>query len=54
MPEYEITVHTRVKETYYVEAESEQEALKHWSDKEPVQSECIDIEDVSVTEATDD
>lgn len=54
MTEFEVTVHTKVKETYYVEAESAEDARMMWHNGEPNVSECIEVEDVSIKEATDD
>lgn len=45
MSEYEVVVYTRVRETYAVEADSEDEALERWCDGELVGQECESIED---------
>ena len=39
---YEVIYEGTVRETYLVEAESEDEALENWSNDEPTSSEVID------------
>lgn len=46
MSEFEVTVHTRVKEIYVVEAANADEARETWHKTEPVFSECIEVEGV--------
>lgn len=40
--EFEVVYIGTVREVYYVEAESEEEARRIWSDDEPLSSEVID------------
>lgn len=40
--EYEVIYIGTVREVYYVEAESEEEARRIWSDNEPLSSEVIE------------
>ena len=39
--EFEVVYISTVREVYYVEAESEEEARQAWSDDEPLSSEAI-------------
>lgn len=39
---YEVIYKGTVRESYLVDADSEDEALENWSDHEPVNSEVID------------
>lgn len=54
MPEYEVTWEGRVRETYYVMAESEDEARENWSDGHVAHSVSFDGEIVDVAEVSDD
>lgn len=54
MPEYEVTWEGRVREVYYVTADSPEEARERWSDEEPTISEAWDGEVVSVRESDND
>lgn len=47
MNEFEVTVYTKVKETYVIKAETEDEARKSWSSGEMVFQECIEVEEVA-------
>lgn len=51
MTQFKVTVYTRVKEVYYVEAGNAEEAREKWHDGELDMSECIEIDDVIVREA---
>lgn len=44
--EFEITVYTRVREVYVVQAASREEALKNWEDGELFISECVEVLEV--------
>ncbi len=50
MPFYEVIYEGTVREIYSVEADSEEEARKKWSDNEPVQSEVIEGDVVDIRE----
>lgn len=55
MSEYEVVVHTRVREVYSVDAESAEEALKLWRPEGTlVVSECESVEDVEAPVKVDD
>lgn len=54
MPEFEVTYEGRVREVYFVEADTAEEAREKYSDQEPYSSEVLDGGVVSVGEATDD
>lgn len=54
MSGFEVTVYTRVKETYCVDAESAEQAREIWHRRDPESSECIEVEDVTVEEAEHD
>ena len=54
MSEFQVTVYTRVKELYYVEADSAEDAKENWHNGEPDVSECIDVDDVIVEEVDHD
>lgn len=51
MKNFELTYEGRVREVYHVQAEAEAEAREKWMDTEPVSSEVIDGEIVTVEEA---
>lgn len=53
MPEFEVIYEGTVREVYYVEAETEDEAWETWADAEPDISEVIDGGPVSVKEVDD-
>lgn len=46
MTEYEVVVHTRVREIYSIEAESAEDAMERWSEGTMVMSECEYVDDV--------
>lgn len=48
--EYTVHVYTEVKETYYVEADSPEDARNRWSDTPMQFSECLEVADVKVRE----
>ena len=50
MPEFEVVYEGTVREVYYVEAETEEEAMENWSSVEPDSSEVIEGAPVSVQE----
>mgnify|MGYP005800126781 CR=1 FL=1 len=50
MKEFEVVYEGTVRETYYVFAETEEEANELWSEEEPSYSEVIDGDVVSVEE----
>lgn len=50
MPQFEVVYEGTVREIYYVDAETEDEARENWSDEEPSYSEVIDGEVVSTVE----
>lgn len=54
MTGYEVVINVMVKEVYYVDAESEQEARETWHNTEPQSSEAIYVDDISVSEVEDD
>lgn len=54
MKEYEVTVTTKVRETYFVEADSKQEARDIWSDFPMAASECLWIDDIEIEETKDE
>lgn len=53
MPEYEVRVATRGYETYYVEAESIEEAAANWWDGDLGQSEVVET-DVEYVQQVED
>lgn len=54
MPEFEVTWEGRVREVYYVMAESEDEARENWPDGHLASSESFDGEVIEVAEVSDD
>ena len=54
MPEFEVTWEGRVREVYYVEAESEAEARENWHDGDLDHSVSFDGEVIEVAEADDE
>lgn len=54
MPEFEVTYEGRVREIYFVEADTAEEARVKYSDLEPYSSEVLDGGVVSVEEAIED
>lgn len=54
MPQFEVIVHTTVKEIYVVEAETEQEAMENWwCNGELAQSEAIETDPQEAIDVTD-
>ena len=54
LKQYEVTYEGRVREVYYVTASSKDEARLIWSDDEPVISEVIDGDVMSIKDVTDE
>jgi hypothetical protein len=54
MPDFEVVYEGRIREIYYVTADSVSEARENWSNYDPVISEVTDGEAVLVEEVTDD
>ena len=54
MKEYKVTIVTKVKEVYYVRAESAELALDTWSEFDLNHSECEEILDETVEISQDD
>lgn len=54
MPDFTVIYEGRVREQYHVEAETEEEARRTWSDLEPAMSEVIDGSVVEVIKEDDD
>ena len=52
--QYEVTVYTRVKEIYVVEADSADEAERDWASGRLDSSECVEIMDVDGAVEIDD
>ena len=46
MSEYEISVYTKVRETWVIEADSPEGAKQNWHEGQLVASECTEIEEV--------
>lgn len=53
MSEYEVIVYTTVREVYYVQAESEEDARHLWPDVDLDHSECDAINEVKVIKVPD-